>query len=342
MTKKNTKKKRTPEELAKSKIVLLKIYEILRDQTDEQHLLGTQELTAELNGLGFECERRQLYSYLNYMKDFGYLAEGKVGKQKAYYFKESEREISYAQVRFIVDMVQSASFLTKSQTKAIVSSIMMMAGSNKAERLKSEVIRFDDIKHGNETIFDSLVSIDKAIAQNKQISFLYNPLRFNEEVSPKPTICDPIALIFNNGYYYIFCRRLDKERPSIYRLDRMNNVKVEDTPRLITQQTVNELKKDNLKCSLPVFGMWLGETEEVTLRLQNKHLGDIVDKFGNVTCFADTEKDGWFTTTISVNVSPVFLGWCASYGNELEITSPQSVRDKLRKTLENALNQYKS
>ena len=45
------------------KIKLLKLLEILRQDSDEDHYIGTMELIDKLADMGIVCDRRTLYAY---------------------------------------------------------------------------------------------------------------------------------------------------------------------------------------------------------------------------------------------------------------------------------------
>lgn len=64
------------------KIKLLKLLEILRQDSDEDHYIGTTELIDKLADMGIVCDRRTLYKDIEVLNNFGYevLCEKSPGK----------------------------------------------------------------------------------------------------------------------------------------------------------------------------------------------------------------------------------------------------------------------
>lgn len=54
------------------KIKLIKILEILRQDSDEDHYIESTEILSKLAAMGIECDRRTLYGDIDVFNDFGY------------------------------------------------------------------------------------------------------------------------------------------------------------------------------------------------------------------------------------------------------------------------------
>lgn len=54
-----------------SKIRLLKVWEILRTETDEDNPMGTPILLQKLANQGIKCDRRTVYRDIQLLNDFG-------------------------------------------------------------------------------------------------------------------------------------------------------------------------------------------------------------------------------------------------------------------------------
>ncbi len=54
------------------KIKLIKILEILRQDSDEDHYIESTEILSKLATMGIECDRRTLYGDIDVLNDFGY------------------------------------------------------------------------------------------------------------------------------------------------------------------------------------------------------------------------------------------------------------------------------
>lgn len=334
------------ENMAKSegqKIKLLKIYDILRTESDAEHPMSTNDLLERLREEGIRCERKSLASDIAFLNEYGYGIQVKRARQNLYSL--TSRDLSIHAIRFLVDATQSAAFLSKTQTKEIVSSVAMLAGSNKAEVLKDNVLCFDKLKHSNDEVLGTITGLDRAIEHRKKVSFEYHLLDVDGKAKPKRDengqirryCVTPVALAYHGGYYYLIADQ--KEGRRVFRIDRMRAVRVEKE-EFAPNAAITQFKNGELKDTMGSFGMWIGGLQRVTMRLLNEHAGDIFDKFGEKTRLYP-DGDGHFLVTVEVNPKdPVFLGWCMSYGKELEILSPTETQKDLLRLAEQICAMY--
>lgn len=134
-----------------SKIKLLMLYEILRQKTDENNPLSTTQLIEELKNKGVNVSRKILAEEIALLNQFGYEVLSIRSKSNLYFVVERKFEI--AELKILIDAVESASFITKSKTEVLIDKIANLAGENRAELLKKNIIYFDNVKHTNEGIY---------------------------------------------------------------------------------------------------------------------------------------------------------------------------------------------
>ena len=71
------------------KIKLLKLLEMLRQNTDEQHPLSTSGIISSLAEMEITCDRRTLSQDIATLNDLGYeIMATTVGHEKAYYVED--------------------------------------------------------------------------------------------------------------------------------------------------------------------------------------------------------------------------------------------------------------
>ena len=71
------------------KIKLLKLIELLRQETDERHPMTTNEICSRLGAMGISCERRTLTKDIAVLNDQGFEVMWTwVGKEKGYYIEK--------------------------------------------------------------------------------------------------------------------------------------------------------------------------------------------------------------------------------------------------------------
>ena len=310
-----------------SKVKLLRLYEILRQESDCDHPLTTKMLCDRLESEGICCDRRTLKDDIADLNRIGIeIMETKSGYFNAYYFED--RPFSVPELKILIDAVQAASFITEKKSRDLISRISELGGFHQSEVLKGNMVTFNTRKHTNESILINVDLINTAIEQNKKISFQYYDLDENHEKrfrkNRKKYTENPAALVYNEDNYYLVCYS-DKYRDTVnYRVDRMYSINVLDVPRNAEAEKLYGMLPEYTRQS---FKMYDGDVKEVTLEFDDSLLGPVYDKFGE-----DTEirrmAGRKCRITVTVLVSPPFWGWLFQFGNRIRIVSPEAVRDE--------------
>lgn len=206
-----------------------------------------------------------------------------------------------------------------------------MAGSRKSEIVKRNIVEFSNQKNTNEQIYYSVDEIVRAINKKKQIEFKYfdfdathNKVYRREGVK---YVVNPYATVFSDENYYLLAYRTERKSMLHFRVDRMENVQIlnSDINPLDVNSDFNiaEHKKE-------VFGMFNGKTERVQFIVDKSLLDAMFDKFGSQIRLEkyDSEK---YIFSADVQISPVFLGWCCSFGDKLKIVDPESAVETVKR-----------
>ena len=101
-----------------NKVKLIKICEILSQETDENHPISTPELLAKLAEMGIECDRRTLYADIKALNACGYEILCLRSSSNEYYVED--RAFSLPELRIMMVAVQAASFFTTNKTGEFV------------------------------------------------------------------------------------------------------------------------------------------------------------------------------------------------------------------------------
>ena len=182
------------------KIKLLKLYELLQQETDEEHPMTTMTIVHRLGEAGISCDRRTLSKDMAILNEYGYeFMWRKVSKEKGYYVED--RSFSVPELKILIDAVQAASFVTEKKTAELIDKIAALGGSHKADILKSNMVCFNTRKHSNESIYYNVGFLEDAIQQQKKVIFYYYDLNENGEKVYRREhhhyVVEPIALVFN-------------------------------------------------------------------------------------------------------------------------------------------------
>lgn len=324
-----------------SKIKLLKIWEMLKQDTDEQHPLTTNQIIEKLKASGIECDRKTLYQDIATLNAYGYEIIQRRGQHNNSYFVV-DRNFDVPELRILIDAVQAASFITEKKAVEFIDKISALGGSNRAELLKKNIVEFNTTKQTNENIYYSIDKIDEAILSDKKVIFKY----FDYDIKGNRVfrkdghryVANPITMVFSNDNYYMVCYHDNHSTLTNYRIDRMTEVDMLDTP--INKNTrpkgidISDYRKQ-------AFSMFGGEPVNITFDTTSDLIDVIFDKFGMKTKITEV-GDNKIQFTAEIQISNMFFGWCCSFGEKLKIIAPIDIKKKFTEYLYNLCEQYQA
>ena len=311
---------------AGQKLKLLYIIKLLTENTDENHPASTTDIIAYLDANGIHSERKSIYDDIEKLCDFGYdIVQVRSRLGGGYYM--ASREFELAELKLLVDAVQSSRFITSRKSRSLIKKLELLAGKQDAGKLQRQVYVAGRIKTENESIYYNIDNIHRAIQENRQISFQYLDWNLNKELVPRvggKRKVSPWALIWREENYYLAAYDSVDGIMKHYRVDKMGHVDVlkDEREGLEQFEMVDPAVYTNL-----TFGMFSGNEETVTLQFPNRLIGVVLDRFGRE---ADIRPmtDRVFRIRVRVAVSGQFFGWLAGIGREAVIVSPAAVKEQ--------------
>lgn len=311
------------------KLKVLKLLELLRQSTDEQHPMTTNNIAIQLAQVGIPCDRRTISQDIATLNELGYeVMSTMIGHEKAYYVED--RSFSIPELKILIDAVHASSFITEKKSEELIDKLVALAGSHRAELLKRNMVCFNTRKHSNERIFYNVDYLEDAILQQKKVIFRYFDLNESGERIYRRDghhyVVEPIALVFNEDNYYLTCYSARHDSTSNYRVDRMDSVEIIDEPCC---EKVVTLRNEVAAYTEQVFKMFGGKQEEITLRFNRSLIGVVYDKFGEDTKMVRLSDDTC-EATVKVQISPTFWGWIFQFGKQMRIISPKEVLEEYK------------
>ena len=317
------------------KLKLMLLARLLEQQTDEAHPMSAQQLIAALAEHGVKAERKSIYSDIAALQDLGMDICLQNGKNGGYYL--ASREFELPELKLLVDAVQASKFLSERKTVQLIRKLETLASRWDAGRLRRQVVVSGRVKTMNESVFYTVDQIHEAIAANRQIQFRYFEWGVDKQkhFRDRRYVASPYALCWENENYYLVAY---SERHGIthYRVDKMAQLQMLDTPRIVNDET---RALDVSKYGKNVFGMFGGEQMQVKMRFENPLAGVVLDRFGHDVMLIP-DGDSHFTLTTGIAVSPVFFGWLAGFGGAAKIVFPQSAVEAYLELCKHSMAQY--
>jgi len=315
---------------------LFRLLEILMRETDVEHGLSMAEIISRLREYGIAAERKSIYDDFITLGELGFEVTHTATRPPKY--KLENRIFELAELKMLVDAVQSSKFITAGKSREIIEKLGLFAGAHHLRELSRQVYVEDRIKTANPATIYSIDSIHTAINEERALTFKY----FDYNGEKKKILrhngaayrVSPCALIWDDEKYYLVAYDEGEEIIKNFRVDKMQDVTVLDEAK--SQEAA--LKKFNpADYSKKIFGMYGGTEELVTLECRERLAGAMIDRFGPDPVFIKT--DFGFKFSIRVFVSPNFFSWVLEFGTDMRVLAPDRVREEfllnLRKIAEN-------
>ncbi len=322
------------------KLKLLYILKILSEQTDEEHCMSAQRLIDELAKYEIKAERKSIYDDMNQLIDFGYdIILVKSRGSGGYYL--ASREFELAELKLLVEVVQSSKFITLKKSRELIGKIEKLASKSDARQLQRQVYVANRIKTANESIYYIVDDIHKAIQNNEQISFQYLEWNLEKQLIPrrdgKKYKVSPWALTCKEENYYLIAHDADEDKIKHFRVDKMGSIEILTGIRREGSALFERF--DIADYANKTFGMFGGKEEIVTMRFENHLIGVVMDRFGKDVSVRQKD-DGHFSVRVAVALSGQFFGWLTGLGQGACLTAPADVVDEYRQYIQNVMKNY--
>lgn len=314
------------------KIKLLKLLELLRQETDEQHPLTTMDICNRLGAMGISCERRTLSKDVALLNEQGYEVMWRwVGKEKGYYIED--RGFSIPELKILIDAIQASSFITEKKTADLIGKIANLGGSHRAELLQGNMVCFNTRKHSNESIYYNVSSLEDALQHQKKVLFRYFDLdEQGQKVYRREGhryVVEPVALVFNEDNYYLVVYSSRHDSTANYRVDRMDHVEV--LSDAVSEKAIS-LRGGVAEYTEQAFKMYGGTPTDVVIEFDNQLIGAVYDKFGEDTQMMRSGENKCIAT-VKMQISPTFWGWLFQFAGLMKVISPDNVIEEGKRRL---------
>lgn len=321
------------------KLKLVYLMKILLEKTDETHSITMSEIIDALQAYGIGAERKSLYDDLETLRVYGMDIIG-TQEDRKYYYHVGNRQFELAELKLLVDSVQSAKFITEGKSNELIKKIEGLASQYEASQLHRQVFVNGRVKTMNESIYYNVDRIHTAIAENSRIRFRYFQWNVDKEMELRHNGAvyevSPWALSWDDENYYLIAYDGTQGIIKHFRVDKMLNIESSGEQREGKQM----FKSFNMAAyARKTFGMYGGVEEWVRIKCDNSLAGVMIDRFGkDISMTRLNEKQ--FVATVDVAVSRQFMAWVIGLGDGAEIIGPESVVDEMREEIKRLAGQY--
>lgn len=306
------------------------LMKIMLAKTDDEHSITMSQILEELEKYGVTAERKSIYVDFADMEDkFGIeIIKEQIGRET--YYHVGSREFELAEVKLLIDAIQSSKFITQNKSRELINKIKGNVSEYQAKQLQRQVYINDRVKTMNESVYYNVDDIHEAIGTNKKIRFKYYKWDVNMKLVPRHNgdwfVVSPWALTWNEENYYLVAYDDIDKQIKHYRVDKMMRISVEKDAREGREEFKNF---DMAEYSKATFGMYRGKKQNVKIEFANNMCGVFIDRFGKDISIRKVD-DEHSAINVNVNVSPQFFGWIFSLGKEVRVTGPEEVVQEMK------------
>ena len=189
----------------------------------------------------------------------------------------------------------------------------------------------------NPELFHTIDILDEAITAGKQVEITYNYYGTDMKLHPgmnadgtvKRQTLNPYQMVASEGRYYLICNNDHHDTVSNYRIDRITDIALLETP--VKPKSQVEGLEDGLNLQDYVYqnlNMFSGKAEKVEFVTAKGAVSLIIDFFGRHVSFHEQE-DG-----------KVSCHWAVEHANIVRVVSPASLVEDIRTELRKAAALY--
>lgn len=144
------------------------LMKIMLEKTDDEHSLTMPQIMEELEKYDVTAERKSIYTDFQDMTEkFGVeIIKEQIGRET--YYHVGAREFELAEVKLLIDAIQSSKFITQTKSRELITKIKSFVSEHQAKQLQRQVYINDRVKTMNESVYYNVDDIHTAINQNKK------------------------------------------------------------------------------------------------------------------------------------------------------------------------------
>ncbi len=342
------------------KMIIMNILDILEKYTDEDHRLSQKDICEILNDeYTMKTDRKTVKKNIMNLIDAGYDIEYsesvRTVKNKDGSTEESivlsdfylNRNFTEGELRLLIDGLLFSKHIPYSQCKALVKKLEGLSSIYFKSSVK-HIMTFPDGQNDNKQLFYHIELIDEAISKKRQISFKYLEYGTDKKMHVKKRpdgtmreyLINPYQMAAKEGKYYLICNYDKYDDISNYRLDRIKDLKILDTPAKPYEKLkwADGKSFDLHKYMSEHIYMYSGENARVKFRITKPMISDVIDMFGKDICFSD-ETDTHVTVTANVNEMSMHQ-FAKSFAPDVVVLEPESLAEKIKEDLKRSLEKY--
>lgn len=319
------------------KLALLRIWQILNNESDYDHPLTQEQIAQHLeHEYGIVMERKAISRNLSLLKEAG--AEIASGRGGTYLVC---RQFEDAELHMLIDGILSSRYITAKHSKDLIERLCGLSNRYFRASVKNVYSVNAWSKTDNQAVFYNIELIDSAIEQKRQLHYNYNKYGADKKMhKSSQQYVSPYQMLLHNQRYYLMAYSEYWHNMVFHRLDHITDMKVIDkaaTPQDQVPGCENGLEYAALSSAMPY--LFTDPPERVELIADAAIIDQIIDWFGKEIEIFKTDDAN--RVRISLRASPSAMQhWAMQYMEHVEVIAPRSLRQRICAVLEKGGEKY--
>lgn len=358
-----------------NRVLVLDLLDILSRYSDKRHPLSQQRIIEILeNEYSYDKVRRQtiksnverminhfevgdrsvrLAAEDNYFSDDLGMDNEKDRRITDVYY---QHKLSDSELLLIIDSILFSKQLAVEERKELIKKLEGLSSIHFNSRMGniSSMSDMDNLTNNmqEDTMFDNIKKIDKAICESKKITFKYKGYVINDNTIKRENkkssdnierkyIINPYHMAASTGRYYLICNNQKYDTISTYRIDRITDIEVLEQKRKPLKDlngcdenfSLNNYMKENIY----MFG---GESKNIILRIKKVFLDEFIDWFKPEDVSILEIRNDHIIVSIKSNVMAM-KRWALRYALYVRILAPLDLVEDIKKDIDVIVENYK-
>lgn len=319
------------------KLALLRIWQILKENSDCDHPLTQEAIGAYLErDYGIEIERKAIGRNLSLLREAGIDIES--GRDGSYL---ESREFEDSELHMLIDGVLSSRYITAKDSKDLIDRLCGMSNKYFKSSVKHIYSVNEWSKTDNQALFLNIELISTAIEKGRQIHYDYNKYGIDGKLhKTSQQYVSPYQMILSNQRYYLMAYSEYWGNMVSHRLDHITNLSITDMKSVPLRSLPGYENGINYKEISGTPYLFTDKPENVEFIAEKGIIDQIFEWFGKDAKIIETSDEN--KIKVFVKASPnAMLHWAMQYIENVEVTAPESLRARIKEALKQGAERYK-